>query len=250
MQSSVGLAFRALVMLGCLALVPFLALYGKQIPDFYHAVVDAYNARMKQKPADPLASLGSDAPAWAPTNDHRATDPAWRGSATQSNLQQTNQPYAAPNTWNNGAPAAPMRDVATASVPAAGAVQPASYAVPVDPGKTAGPVATASREPGASLGPQNEGGADTCTVQFRHVEQRLRELGSTYYFLETWGAAGDRYRFYCQVALTGNTDSGHSRVFQATDADPLSAMKSVLDQVERFRAPGPSFSTAPAETQR
>lgn len=244
MQSSVGLAFRALVMLGCLALVPFLALYGKQIPDFYHAVVDAYNARIKQKAADPLATLGNDAPSWAPTNDRRTPDPAWRGPTAPPTAQPANQAYGAPNSLPGGTPAQRMAEADLASVPARGTVQPASFAVPVDQGRMAGQVYEQSRD-SVSSSPQNGAAPDTCTVQFRHVEQRLRELGATYYFLETWGAVGDRYRFYCKVALTGNIDSGHGRVFQATDADPLSAMKSVLDQVEQFRSQAQSFPVSP-----
>ena len=48
------------------------------------------------------------------------------------------------------------------------------------------------------------------------------------------GPSGDRYRFYCTVALAGEGDSGHNRVFQAMDADPLQAMTNVLAQVEAF----------------
>jgi hypothetical protein len=220
------------VMLACLALVPFLAIYGKQIPDFYHAVVDAYKARMQQKSADPLANLGSDAPAWAPTNDRRSNDATWPASVSANTQPPTVNSGSPPALWNSSG-AAPQ-PLATSPAPQShGEVQPAVFATPVDPAKPVDPAAAPLHGPATASA---AGTPDTCTVQFRHVEQRLRELGATYYFLETWGAQSDRYRFYCQVALAGNNDSGHNRVFQATDVDPLQAMKSVLDQVELWRS--------------
>jgi hypothetical protein len=115
-------------------------------------------------------------------------------------------------------------------------VRPASFASPLESGKSVDPIPAQGQEPGTKIAPQSDGATDSSSVQFRHVEQRLRELGATYYLLESWGSSGDRYRFYCEVALAGNTDSGHNRVFQAMDPDPLRAMKSVLDQVELWRA--------------
>ena len=240
MQSSVGLAFRALVMLGCLALVPLLAIYGKQLPDFYRAVVDAYKARTQQKGADPLATLGSDAPAWAPTNDR-----ANSSGSTQPQASSGRVPPAplAPAPWNNAAPIAqPLASANGSTVAPAGGVQPASFAAPLDSAKSADPIATQSPAPGTTAAPPAAGAPDSCSVQFRHIEKRLRELGATYYLLETWGPSGDRYRFYCTVALAGEGDSGHNRVFQAMDADPLQAMTNVLAQVEAFRAPATPFS--------
>jgi hypothetical protein len=68
------------------------------------------------------------------------------------------------------------------------------------------------------------------------MEQRLRELGATYYLLETWGAGGDRYRFFCKMAIAGNADYNRNRIFQATAVDPLRAMQDVLGQVEQWRS--------------
>lgn len=229
MQSSVGLAFRALVMLACVALVPLLAIYGKQLPEFYRAVVEAYKARTQPKAADPLATLGTDAPAWAPTND--------RG------LQSAGKTLGAPAPWNNsGQTALPLPSTGGSPAAPIGTVRPASFSSPIDAGKSADAIATASRTSPKDTALQ-AGATDTCSVQFRHAEQRLRELGATYYLLETFG---DGYRFYCEVSLAGNADSGHNRVFQATDPDPLQAMKKVLDEVEGFRGDqGTIFSFSP-----
>ena len=80
------------------------------------------------------------------------------------------------------------------------------------------------------------GAGDNCTAQFRRMEQRLRQLGATYYLLETWGTTGDRYRFLCKMALAGSADYDRNRIFQATAADPLRAMQNVLEQVEQWRS--------------
>jgi hypothetical protein len=73
-------------------------------------------------------------------------------------------------------------------------------------------------------------------VQFRRIEQRLRELGATYYLLETWGPNADRYRFACKMAIAGNSEHGPQRFFQATAAEPLRAMQDVLEQVEQWHS--------------
>jgi hypothetical protein len=71
------------------------------------------------------------------------------------------------------------------------------------------------------------------TDRFTWMERRLRDYGATYYLLETWATGGERYRFFCQMALANSP--GHTRNFEATDTDPLRAMGRVLDQVEAWR---------------
>jgi len=236
MQSSVGLVFRALVMLACLALVPFLALYGKELPDFYKAVVDAYKARTQPKTPDVLAGLGSDAPAWAPTNDHRVTSPAPQHPSDASNAQSAAPPAAdgPPAPWPTGTPAAqPLPNADHLSPAAPAVVQPASFALPLGNGKSPDPASKTLQAGANAASPPAP--PDTCTAQFQHVEKRLRELGATYYLLETFG---DGYRFYCEVTLAPDSDRSRKRVFQATNLEPLSAMKRVLDEVEIFRQQG------------
>jgi hypothetical protein len=82
----------------------------------------------------------------------------------------------------------------------------------------------------------SNGDLPTPTGQFRHIQQRLRELGATYSLLETWGDQGQLYRFYCRMAMAGGSQL--TRYFEATDADPLSAMATVLEQVETWRRSG------------
>jgi hypothetical protein len=66
--------------------------------------------------------------------------------------------------------------------------------------------------------------------RFTVMERRLRELGATYYLLETWG---NDYRCHCKMAIAN--DPTHTRQFEATDTDPLRAMGRVVEQVEAWR---------------
>jgi len=78
--------------------------------------------------------------------------------------------------------------------------------------------------------------ADAAPSEFLEIQQRLQDLGSTYYRLETWSGRS-QFRFHCRMAVREN--SHYSRNFEATDADPMAAMRKVLEQVERWRA-GPA----------
>lgn len=77
-----------------------------------------------------------------------------------------------------------------------------------------------------SVGPRPEGD------RFAAVQDRLRELGATYYLLESPGADGI-FRFYCEVAVGGNAN--YHRCFEASDRDALRAMERVLADVEAWR---------------
>jgi hypothetical protein len=91
------------------------------------------------------------------------------------------------------------------------------------------------RGPGAAGGPRATDARQTtdASPEFRRVEQRLRELGATYYLLETCGTEGDGYRFFCKMGL-GGSDRLY-RCFQAVDSDPLRAMQTALAEVEQWR---------------
>jgi hypothetical protein len=68
---------------------------------------------------------------------------------------------------------------------------------------------------------------------FTYIQDRLRQLGATYYLLESWGNDQLLYRFYCKVCVGGNAN--YTRYFEATNVDPLQAMGQVLKQVETWR---------------
>ena len=239
MGSSFGLAVRAIVMLACLAVVPLVAMYGKYAPDFVQAVLEAYKARTHAKSdADPREA-GGEAP---PFSGSTRTV----GSANNTG----SQPAGPPSPWNDRGPnPRPLSDSSTAPAGDDGGLKRASFNSPLsdrnaDPGTA---TSTRSTTDGKTL-PTDSSGAeqdhssaaaasgDDCSTQFRRMEHRLRELGATYYLLETWGSSGDRYRFFCKMAISGTADSNRNRIFQATAADPLHAMQDVLEQVEQWRA--------------
>ena len=76
-------------------------------------------------------------------------------------------------------------------------------------------------------------GLPVAAAELRDIQERLRELGATYYLLESWGSDQQLFRFYCKVAVGGNADYTHW--FEAIHADPLQAMQQVLRRVEAWR---------------
>jgi hypothetical protein len=64
------------------------------------------------------------------------------------------------------------------------------------------------------------------------IPKRLKDLGATYYVLESWGNDQQLYRFYCRMAVAGSSD--YTQCFEATDANPQQAMQRVLRQVESW----------------
>ena len=242
MQSSFGHVVRAVVMLACLALVPALAIYGKQLQEFGRVVWETYQARIHAKGAE-SSDGGSNAPPWpAPsagsTADHLSPTNGWPPASAAG------EPQHLPANWDQSSPLpagfAGNRPPNVSSH--AGEVQQASFTGSGGTDRSADEVRPASEAESAGANPaasQTAGTGTSCTAEFRRIEQRLRELGATYYLLETWGRTGDRYRFLCRMALTGNSNYGADRIFLATDSDPLRAMENVLQQAEQWRAGRP-----------
>jgi hypothetical protein len=259
-MESLGLVFRALVMLACLAVVPLVAMYGKFLPDIVQAVVQAVKSRGHSDATATPNAAGGEAPPFA--------DSSPRTTGGQSVASLDSQRNGAPGPWTGrdqsarplndwdrqDASDSPTRNAplerASFNAPvsrraADGAADRARLsAAPMPQAPSSGPAAQLPARSGASAGhadesqagdPQASAGSD-CTAQFRGMEKRLRELGATYYLLETWGSSGDRYRFFCKMSLAGNADYNRNRIFQATAADPLRAMQDVLAQVEQWRA--------------
>jgi hypothetical protein len=105
-------------------------------------------------------------------------------------------------------------------------VIPAAYQSVVDPGVNI---------PGNNS-QLNNNFAQADANPFMALQDRLRQLGATYYLLETWGNQKQFYRFYCQMAVGGN--AGYTHYFEAINANPLEAMADVLRQIEAWRGRG------------
>ncbi len=119
---------------------------------------------------------------------------------------------------------APQFDPMVAVDLSASHVAPASYEAP----------AHSQPDPTAATPTNPQRHAPPPVNQFTHIQDRLRQLGATYYLLESWGSRPQLYRFYCKVAISGNPNSTRY-YFEATNSDPLHAMAQVLQQVESWR---------------
>ena len=80
----------------------------------------------------------------------------------------------------------------------------------------------------------NPGPPSAPVDRFASIQQRLRQLGATYYRLETWGDRGEEFRFQCRIG--SGQDARSVRHFEAMDLDAVRAMVRVLGQVESLQA--------------
>lgn len=217
MRSSAAVAGRALIMLGCTAGLVIWALWGAPWPE---TLKKLHGFRL---PAILDIASASTAP----------TVPPSAGEAPQfsSSTADKSPPVAcipgppasanAPRPLNMASSATALE--APLSVQAPASVVPTGYEVPAN---SAGNTSFATN-------PTANPSAPFASDPFRTVQERLRQLGATYYLLEAWGNDQQVYRFYCKMAIGGSAD--YTRCFEATNADPLQAMQQVLQQVEANR---------------
>jgi hypothetical protein len=108
-------------------------------------------------------------------------------------------------------------------------------------------LANCSISPGNETGAKQSAASDVHTPQnerlgtdalFKEIQDRLRQLGATYYLLESCGDQSADYRFYCRMSIGGNPQV--TRSFQSTDSEPLKAMSKVLQQIEDWQKGGRS----------
>lgn len=195
-QSSASVLFRAVVMLGCLVAVPLAAVFGTSLPEVVKQVLDG----------------------------------RWPGCTPAAQGRPGEAPAFQRLPGRDSAPTAPPRPMCPPRQQAAAEPDPAFSAGHSEEARC-GAVAASFEQP---LDPPP---AETpCRVdQFSQIQDRLRQLGATYYLLETWGNQQPFYRFYCRVAVGGNP--GCARYyFEATGPDPLQAMAEVLRQVDAWHA--------------
>ena len=235
MQSSTATVFRALVMLGCLVAIPLAALVGKSLPDMVKGLVG------QRWPAGSASAFGSleEAQRFEP-----AAPTSVPPSASAGQMGSGWQPPSPPDTPSRPGPAVGSLDSPVIAAghqsplgPAPSLVVPAGGLRAVGSGQQQGPV---PNPPGVIQGATGPSGpadpARPAGDKFTYIQDRLRRLGATYYLLESWGSREQLYRFYCKVAVGGN--SNYTHYFEATDSDPIRAMARVLQQVEAWRAGG------------
>jgi len=260
-QSSAAVACRAMVMVACLVGLFGAALFGTELPDLVKGLLAGHwpagtntaNELASEAPpfGSPLSSQRESWPADGPNNAFGWPDRSPREATTVTDATGQAVPEVFHDVEMNRRPAAggmaPM--ASPRGVPRTGAVQ-ASYeswaGQPSDkPGtsREAYPevAAAANVQPPAqdvfqpnqpsqvAMSPQPRQTVD----RFTYIQTRLRELGATYYLLETWGSEGQYFRFHCRMAVGGS--QGYARHFEATEADALQAMARVLEEVESWR---------------
>ncbi len=243
MQSSAAVAFRAVVMLGCLIAVPLAALFGTTLPDLFRKLLADRAGLIDFEYATPPA--GTEGPRFSSTAQAApsgVTQGSLTGSwGTEALPFDARQPRSSPGKQFSRQTAPPASlfpsNVSPDHLAPGGRprVRPGgefdSVLASYEAGTSAGEGLEALRWPES---PDSD--LPKHTDRFSHIQQRLRELGATYSLLETWGDRGQLYRFYCRMAMAGS--SQFTRYFEATDAEPLSAMAQVLEQVEAWRSAG------------
>ena len=248
MQSSSTVTLRAMVMLICLVAVPLVAVSGTSLPKL---LTDAIKGRKPSQPATApahgvgAAKGGGEAPPFSPTvrlpehevaiaADPRAAPMADRRAAEiPASLPRLAPAVAAAPLWGPGDPSAPTtatlatgqsRQNAEAQTRDSVGVSGASHRGP--PPATQPPLPTTRNQ--QAIGHVTPIARTETGERFTQIQTRLRDLGASYYLLETWGNRGDQFRFHCKVANSAES-------FEATDRDPLVAMQKVLERVEASR---------------
>lgn len=208
---------RTLVMLSCLVAVPALALVGAPVSKLFRPLIDAdWPGKAETYLKGLVGRLGGDSKEAAAKPAAIVPAPEILPAVDES------APAAAP-------PPLAAADIAAAPPTGLPGGMPAPHQAGLSEETAAPPVEqTAQLDPARSPAVQAD--------PFQAMQHRLRELGATYYLLETWGPAGEMYRFHCRMAI--DAQGLATRHFEATADDPLVAMGRVLGEIEPWVADG------------
>jgi hypothetical protein len=230
-QSSTVAAFRALVMLVCLILIPVAAFCGSSFPAVLKALENGHwptradfcgPGGTPPSPSSPEAPLYKPQPPAAPAQTG-SLGPMQQGNPAQSGVIAAN--YLAPIA----SPGRPLDSgIASISFPQS-KDPPAILGGGLSPAAAERPMAGDPAGLGASQGTS----ADN---QLKLIVERLQKLGATYFVLEPSGERKDMFRFYCKMSISGNPTV--TKPFWSFDSDPLRAMTQVLKQVEEWQTRG------------
>ena len=260
-QSSAAVACRAIVMVACLVGLFGAALFGTELPDLVKGLLDGH----RPPGTESANQLAPEAPVFNPpasreweswSADRSKSAPGQPDGSRRGATATTAAPsQAVPGVYYGGE--LERRSVAGGMAPEAsaqseermGTVQ-ASYesragqppnnpatsyetypevVAPGSAGRSLEDVFQPDQPPQVTAGPAPRQTVD----RFTYIQTRLRELGATYYLLESWGADGQYFRFHCRMAVGGS--QGYARHFEATESDALQAMARVLNEVEAWR---------------
>ena len=260
-QSSAAVACRAMVMVACLVGLFGAALFGTALPDLVKGLMagkwPAGTESANQLAPEPPAFSSQSSSQWESWSaDKSRNAPGWPDGSRQGTTAFTGaNGQAAPEAFRGGemdrrsasGGMAPM--ASPKGVPLAGAVQ-ASYeswagqpsdspatsyeanpevVAPMSAWQSAQDVFQPDQPSRVTPRPQPRRTVD----RFTYIQTRLRELGATYYLLESWDSDEQNFRFHCRMAVGGSQE--YARHFEATESDALQAMARVLEEVESWR---------------
>jgi hypothetical protein len=271
-QSSTVAAFRALVMLVCLTVIAVAAFCGGSFPAVVKAIQSGRMPTLAdfRGPSGPPPSPMTEAPRFAPPPSGQsqpanaqaagftyggASTAAADSRASQGNAKTPGFAYGGPLPQGNSAPSGVIAANYSAPIPAPGpnastpstsfpqsqdpGIGPAHGLSPVPPGMdNLLPVdhqGIASRSDTSPSVLGSAGGASR-DEQLKGVLDRLKQMGATYFVLETCSDQQREFRFLCKMAVGGNPQVTKS--FWCLDGDALNAMTHVLKQVEDWQRGG------------
>jgi len=233
MANSFQMAVRAGIMIVTMVAIPLLAIFGKQLPELIEGI---YRGNVKTdewqtRPATPVAAPVSNASVNQLAGQQQRADltpaPAFQPGAGSSNPALSTAPKIEPP---------PLSPIALQGA------QP----LPISPTNANTTNLSRSDNLGQALPPSTlrdshvspaglnrpAPSADLNSAAFQQGQQRLRELGASYFKLETTGEATERYRAVCQIAAP----NGPVQNFTSIHADALTALNEVITQIEQTRA--------------
>jgi hypothetical protein len=242
-QSSTVTAFRALVMLVCLILIPVAAFCGMSFPAVVKSIqagrwptLADFRGPSAQPPKQP-----AEVPRYSPPAPQNG-DSREAGSSGRTGGLETRQADAARaevQQANYIAPVSRQNDIASFDKP------DSSTSFPQNQDRVARGLSGAGQGSGDRTALEESGrttndkysqegkSASASENQLANVVNRLHEMGVTYFVLEPCSDKKDSYRFFCKMSIGGNPQV--TRPFWSLDSDPLKAMTRVLRQVEDWK---------------
>lgn len=229
MANSFQMALRGGIMIVTMVTIPLLAIFGKQLPELLEGIyrgntkTEEWQTRPAQPVAAPVSNAGANQLAVQQLRSDLAPAPAFQpGTAGSSNPANSNVPKISepPPLSSNAFQAAQPLPLNTTN----NSSHSPNLSQALPPSTLRDPAVTPAVNH-ASPAP-----ADLTSAAFQQGQQRLRELGASYFKLETTGEATERYRAVCQLPAAAN---GPVQNFMSIHSDALTALNDIIAQIER-----------------
>lgn len=232
---------RAFTMIAFVVVLPAVAIMGLSLPASVRELIepsavdrrDTGSAMARIEPAREKPAHEAPVRETSPRITPRQADPVVDAPEETAHATLPRSPDVAPAPWRSPNPPSELPpEVGTQPLRTESPTGPVNYpSTGVDP--LVRPASAEGTVRSIEMPTDTPRRAEAAPSEFHEIQQRLQDLGSTYYRLETWSGRS-QFRFHCRMAVREN--SHYSRNFEATDADPMAAMRKVLEQVERWRA--------------